>query len=148
MAAVMSSTSACVELEPEPKSGPTAGSGKRRTPAEEGPGPELLGVGPVDSSDSEDSEFSGLEDSGSDSDSDEEEEEEEEEHEDDGSDEDQEDKQEDDKAQGAVENHTQVQMEKLKMDEYEHDSSDEEVRTLWRLCALTWSRLDPHPHRF
>ncbi|XP_044192409.1 ribosome biogenesis protein bop1 [Thunnus albacares] len=104
-----------------------------------------------DLSDSEDSVFSGLEDSGSDSEDDEEEEEEEGSHDDDDDDDDDEDdvkaepqqtQQTEKKKKKKV---TETAEEEKKEDEYEHDSSDEEdIRNTVGNIPMEWYKDFPH----
>lgn len=103
-----------------------------------------------DLSDSEDSVFSGLEDSGSDSEDDEEEEEEEGSHDDDDDDDDEDDvkaepqqtQQTEKKKKKKV---TETAEEEKKEDEYEHDSSDEEdIRNTVGNIPMEWYKDFPH----
>ncbi|XP_067467900.1 ribosome biogenesis protein bop1 isoform X1 [Thunnus thynnus] len=104
-----------------------------------------------DLSDSEDSVFSGLEDSGSDSEDDEEEEEEEGSHDDDDDDDDEDDvKVEPQQTQQTEKKKKKKKMtetaeEEKKEDEYEHDSSDEEdIRNTVGNIPMEWYKDFPH----
>ncbi|XP_067467901.1 ribosome biogenesis protein bop1 isoform X2 [Thunnus thynnus] len=102
-----------------------------------------------DLSDSEDSVFSGLEDSGSDSEDDEEEEEEEGSHDDDDDDDDEDDvkvePQQTQQKKKKKKKMTETAEEEKKEDEYEHDSSDEEdIRNTVGNIPMEWYKDFPH----
>ncbi|XP_042292491.1 ribosome biogenesis protein bop1 isoform X2 [Thunnus maccoyii] len=102
-----------------------------------------------DLSDSEDSVFSGLEDSGSDSEDDEEEEEEEGSHDDDDDDDDEDDvkvePQQTQQTEKKKKKVTETAEEEKKEDEYEHDSSDEEdIRNTVGNIPMEWYKDFPH----